>query len=132
MQFIGLQVFDSSFDSNLKCLQTVVKDKLKEYEKEQNLLQTMLNEKINEKDYQKNLKFWLFGKESSEFWFHSQSNTSLESLIEIRRKWDAYIRNNEKMKGEEEEFGGNIPIYWVRPPETPSENWSKYSVKREG
>ncbi|CAD5116538.1 DgyrCDS5417 [Dimorphilus gyrociliatus] len=136
-----LQVFDSSFDSNLKCLQEIINEKLGEYNNEQNMLQVMLNEKAGDRNYQKNLRLWLFGRETDEFWYHAEGKKSVERLVEIRQKWDRYLCDKDKMKNGEEDtddsddaandFGGCIPLYWVRPPIKPSDEWSKYATQRD-
>ncbi|OVA16929.1 hypothetical protein BVC80_737g2 [Macleaya cordata] len=50
--------------------------------------------------------------------YYHGSSTDMGTLIEVRRKWDAYIRPG----------GSRIPGHWVQPPPPSNEIWASYLV----
>ncbi|KAL9228894.1 hypothetical protein vseg_004424 [Gypsophila vaccaria] len=48
--------------------------------------------------------------------YYHGSNTDMGTLIEVRRTWDAYIRQG----------GSRIPEHWVQPPPPADEIWASY------
>nr|XP_026695444.1 programmed cell death protein 7-like isoform X2 [Ciona intestinalis] len=91
--------------------------------------QKKIKEEKRRKNWEDERKQNLFGKFELELdafdpmWpvhqLHQQSQVDVNTLVEYRRQWDQFINNE----------GSEIPINWVEPVQSPSEQWKKYSVE---
>ncbi|XP_078483516.1 uncharacterized protein LOC100181938 [Ciona intestinalis] len=89
--------------------------------------QKKIKEERRRKIWEDERKQHLFGKFELELdafdpmWpvhqLHRQSQVDVNTLVEYRRQWDQFINNE----------GSEIPVNWVEPVQSPSEQWKKYS-----
>ncbi|GAB6028366.1 Programmed cell death 7 [Chamberlinius hualienensis] len=135
--------FDEHLRTEISALKQILISRLADYDEEEKTLQVMLTEEHQEtrKTAQKNLEEefrikvnakrkeelrCLFGPEEfdhdtpSYYWTYAQANRDLDTLLDIRRKWDLWIVPCDTP------HSSGIPLDWVLPTEPSSKDWAKY------
>lgn len=121
---------DQRFAATTEMLSKVVKEKLKDYELEEQTLRVMMEESASNRSaalsakreanfarYKDAIRKLLFGPTATA---DDDASLSVESLVQRRQEWDQYIVE------EQHPLASAVPVSWVVPPEHPHSSWAAF------
>jgi len=126
--YVTNSISDNRFDSVLGKLQGLVSSQFSDYKLEEATLRVMMEESgstqslhlsaIEDKNMATiKIDNLLFGKKSRKV---LAEEFDLQGLVEKRQEWDEFVTS------EENPLGSSVPLGWVVPPTTPSQQWSNF------